>query len=138
MKDTIANITKWILYVLIALAALSGVLFYVGVLSNDLFLNLGILILIIGLIIMLISPIYGFITNPQNLKALLISLGVGAVVLIISYSIAGNEFTQLQLEQFDITEQTSKLVGMGLFATYIMFGLAVLAFIYSAVSKVIK
>lgn len=138
MKDTIANITKWILYVLIAIAALSGLLFYVGMLSDDLFLNIGKLILIIGLIIMLISPVYGFVTNPQNLKALFISLGVGAVVLIISYLIAGNEFTQLQLEQYDISAQTSKLVGMGLYATYIMFGLAILAFVYSAITKAIK
>lgn len=138
MKDTIAKITKWILYILITIAALSGVLFYVGMLDVDLFLNIGKLILVIALAIMVISPVYGFITNPQNLKALLISLGVGAVVLIISYTIAGNEFTQLQLEQYDISAQTSKLVGMGLYATYIMFGLAILAFIYSAITKVIK
>jgi len=138
MKDTIAKITKWILYILIAIAALSGVLFYVGIMSTELFLNIGKLVLIIAFIIMVLSPIYGFITNPQNLKALLISLGVGAVVLFISYSIAGNEFTQLQLEQYDISAQTSKLVGMGLYATYIMFGLAILAFIYSAITKVIK
>jgi hypothetical protein len=138
MKDTIAKITKWILYVLIAIAAVAGLLFYAGLLSTELFLNIGKLILIIGLIIMILSPIYGFITNPQNLKVLLISLVVGAVVLIISYSIAGNEYTALQLEQYNISEQTSKFVGMGLYATYIMFGLAVLAFLYSAISKAIK
>ena len=138
MKDTIANITKWVLYVLIAIATLSGVFFYVNIIGTDLFLNLGIFILIIGLVIMLVSPVYGFVTNPQNLKALLISLGVGVVVVLFSYSIAGNEFSALQLEQFGITEQTSILVGMGLYATYIMFGLAVLAFIYSAITKAIN
>lgn len=138
MKDNIAKITKWILYLLIAIAAVSGLLFYIGALSDELFLNIGKLILVVGLIVMVISPVYGFITNPQNLKALLISLGVGAVVLIISYFFAGNEYTQLQLEQYNITAQTSKLVGMGLNATYIMFGLAILAFMYSAITKALK
>lgn len=138
MKDSIAKITKWILYVLIAIATVAGLLFYIDAMSTDLFLNLGIFITIIGLIIMFISPIYGFVTNPQNIKTLLISLAVGVVVIIISYSLAGNEYSQLQLEQYNITAQTSKLVGMGLMVTYIMFGLAVIAFIYSAITKAIK
>lgn len=138
MKDTIAKITKWILYVLIGVATVAGLLFYAGVLSEDLFLNVGKLILIIGLAIMVISTFYGFVTNPKNIKVMLISLGVGAVVLVVSYMLAGNDYTPLQLEQMEITEQTSKFVGMGLIATFIMFGLAILAFLYSAVSKVIK
>ena len=138
MKDTIAKITKWILYVLIGVATVAGLLFYAGVLSADLFLNVGKLILIIGLAIMVISTFYGFVTNPKNIKVMLISLGVGAVVLVVSYMLAGNDYTPLQLEQMEITEQTSKFVGMGLIATFIMFGLAILAFLYSAVSKVIK
>jgi len=138
MKDTIAKITKWILYVLIGIATVAGLLFYAGMLSEDLFLNVGKLILIIGLAIMVISTFYGFVTNPKNIKVMLISLGVGAVVLVISYMLAGNDYTPLQLEQMEITEQTSKFVGMGLIATFIMFGLAILAFLYSAVSKVIK
>lgn len=138
MKDNIAKITKWILYALIAVATISGFLFYTDMFSTDLFLNLGIFITIVGLLIMFISPIYGFVTNPQNLKALLISLGVGVVIIIISYALAGNEYSKLQLEQYGITAQTSKLVGMGLIATYIMFGLAVLAFIYSAITKALN
>jgi hypothetical protein len=138
MKDTIAKITKWILYVLLAIATLSGLLFYIGFLDTELFLNFGKLILIIGLIVMVLSGIYGIVTNPKNIKMMLISLGVGAVVLVVSYMIAGNDYTALQLEQMNISEQTSKFVGMGLNATFIMFGLAILAFLYSAISKVIK
>jgi len=138
MKDSIAKITKWVLYVLLAIASLSGLLFYLGLLNTELFLNLGKLILILGVVIMVISGLYGIVTNPKNIKLLLISLGIGALVLAVSYFIAGNEYTALQLEQMEITEQTSKLVGMGLNATFIMFGLAILAFLYSAISKVIK
>lgn len=138
MKDSIANITKWVLYVLIAIATLSGLLFYTGILDTELFLNLGKIIIVLGVVIMVISGIYGIVTNPKNIKVMLISLVVGAIVLVVSYMIAGNDYTPLQLEQMEITEQTSKLVGMGLNATFIMFGLAILAFLYSAISKVIK
>jgi len=138
MKDTIAKITKWILYVLIGIATVAGLLFYAGILSEDIFLNVGKLILILGLLIMVAATIYGFVTNPKNIKVMFISLGVGAVVVIIAYFLAGNDYTPLQLEQMEITEQTSKFVGMGLIATFIMFGLAILAFLYSAVSKAIK
>jgi hypothetical protein len=138
MKDSIAKITKWILYVLLAIATLSGLLFYLGILNTELFLNLGKLILILGLVIMVISGLYGIVTNPKNIKLMLISLGIGAIVLVVSYVIAGNEYTALQLEQMETTAQTSKLVGMGLNATFIMFGLAIIAFLYSAISKAIK
>ena len=138
MKDSIANITKWILYVLLAIATLAGLLFYLGILNTELFLNLGKLILILGLVIMVVSGLYGIVTNPKNIKLMLISLGIGAIVLVVSYVIAGNEYTALQLEQMEISAQTSKLVGMGLNATFIMFGLAILAFLYSAISKAIK
>lgn len=138
MKDTIAKITKWILYVLIGVAAVAGLLFYLEILNTELFLNIGKLIVILGLIFMVLSSIYGLVTNPKNLKGMLISLLVGAVVLVISYVLAGNEYTSLQLENMEITVQTSKFVGMGLNATFILFGLAILALLYSAVSKAIK
>ena len=138
MKDNIIKITHKILYVLLAVSAVAGLLFYVDLLSVDLFLNLGKLILIIAVLIFAISPVYGFITNPQNIKMLLISLGLGAVIIIISYLVSGNEFTALQLEQYDISANVSRWVGTGLIATYIMFGLSVIALVYSAIYKALK
>ena len=69
---------------------------------------------------------------------LLISLGLGAVIIIISYLVSGNEFTSLQLEQYDISANVSRWVGTGLIATYIMFGLSVIALVYSAIYKALK
>lgn len=138
MKDNIAKITHKILYVLLAISAVAGLFFYVNLLSVDLFLNIGKLILIIALLIFAISPVYGFITNPQNVKLLLISLGLGAVIIIISYLISGNKFTALQLEQYGITANLSRWVETGLIATYIMFALSILTLVYSAIYKVFK
>lgn len=138
MKDSIANITKWILYLLLALVFISGLLFYTGNLSNDLFINWSKLLLIIGVAIMVISPIYGFINHPKNAVKLLISLALFVVVIIIGYSMAGNEFSDLRLEELKTTPETSKLVGMGIIATYIALGLAILAAIYASIIKAFK
>ncbi len=138
MKDSIANITKWILYLLLLLSVIPGVLFYAGLLDTELFINWAKVLLIVAVIVMIISPIYGFITNPQNMIKMLISIVGLVVVVLIAYFLAGNEFSNYQLEQISATAETSKLVGMGLYATYIAFGLTVLAIIYSSVVKFFK
>jgi hypothetical protein len=138
MKDSIANITKWILFLLLALVFVSGLLFYLDILTADLFINWSKLLLIVGVAIMVISPIYGFILHPKNAVKLLISLALFVVVIIIGYSLAGNEFSELRLEELKATAETSKLVGMGLYVTYIAFGLAILAAIYTSIIKVFK
>lgn len=138
MKDNIANITRWITVLLLAFVALSGVLFYVNVIDSETFINVGKLLLIIGVAVMVISPLYGFITNPQNIVKMLISVGAAVVVIVVAYSLAGNSFSDYDLEGLETTAETSKLVGMGLIATYIAFGITVLAVLYSSVVKMFK
>ena len=138
MKDSIANITKWILYLLLALSVIPGVLFYAGMLDTELFINWAKILLIVAVIVMVLSPIYGFITNPQNLVKMLISIVVMVVVVGVAYMLAENSFTEYRLEELKTTADTSKLVGMGLYATYIAFGLTVVAIFYSSVIKIFK
>ncbi|MFK5855488.1 MAG: hypothetical protein QM503_05110 [Bacteroidota bacterium] len=138
MKDSIANITKWILYLLLVLSVVPGVLFYAGLLDTEIFINWAKILLIVAAIVMVISPIYGFIINPQNMLKMIISI-VGMVVVVgIAYMLAGNEFTSYRLEELNATIETSKLVGMGLIATYIAFGLTIIAIFYSSVVKLFK
>lgn len=138
MKDNIANITKWILYLLLALSVIPGVLFYTNIISSGIFINWAKILLILGVAIMFLSPIYGFITNPQNIVKMLISIAVMVVVIIIAYAFASNDFTAYQLEELETTAKTSTLVGMGLYATYIAFGLTVVAILYASVIKIFK
>jgi hypothetical protein len=139
MKDTIANITKWILYILLALVLVSGILFmFTDALSVDAMLNWAKLLLILGVAVMVISPIYGFIINPKNAVKMLIMLGIFTVIIIIAYSMSTVSFTDLQLETLKTTANTSRIVGTGLYVTYIAMGLAVLAAIYASFVKVFK
>lgn len=138
MKDNIANITKWILYLLLAFSVIPGVLFYTNLISPGTFINWAKILLVIGVTVMVLSPIYGFITNPQNIVKMLISIAIMIVVIIIAYAFAGNEFTAYQLEELKTTAHTSTLVGMGLYATYIAFGLTVVAIFYASIIKIFK
>ena len=138
MKDKIANITKWILYLLLAFVSLTGLLFYVNVLDTETFINIAKLLLILSVSVMVISPIYGFITNPQNIVSMLISVGIAVVVVVVAYTMAGNTFSEYRLEELGTTAETSKLVGMGLITTYIAFGLTVLSVLYASVVKMFK
>jgi hypothetical protein len=87
---------------------------------------------------MVIAPVYTFIINPTNIVMLLVSIALFVVVIVIGYSMAGNTFTELELETLQTDAETSKLVGMGLYVTYITFGLALLAAIYASIVKVFK
>ncbi|PLX12464.1 MAG: hypothetical protein C0598_05930 [Marinilabiliales bacterium] len=138
MKDKIANITRWILILLLAVSVIPGVLFYVDMLDTDTFLNIAKMLLIVAVAIMIISPVYGLITNPKNLVKLLISLGLIVVIVFIGYSMAGDAVSETQEVKFGLTQTSSKMVGTGLYVTYIAFGLTVLSLLYSSIIKIFK
>lgn len=138
MKDKIANITRWILYLLLALSVIPGVLFYAGMLDTELFINWAKLLLLVAVAVMVISPLYGFIINPQNIIKMLISIVVVVIVIGVAYVFAGNNFSDYRLEELKTTAETSTLVGVGLYTTYIAFGLTVVAILYASVIKIFK
>lgn len=153
MKDSIANITKWILYLLLALSVILGATFYIfydfnrplaallADMDNQYFAMVStwaVILLAIIAFITIASPIYGFIINPKNMATMFISIGALVVVIGLAYMFAGNEFSEYKLEKLDTTAYTSKLVGVGLIATYIAFGLTVVSIIYASVIKLFK
>ncbi|MBU3928953.1 MAG: hypothetical protein KKB74_14200 [Bacteroidetes bacterium] len=153
MKDNIHSITKVILIVLLALSVVSGLAFYglfdfnrtldmmMGDLNNpymnEIFYWSAILLGIIVLITIL-SPIYNIILNPKSGKAILLSIAAFAVVIIIGYALADNEFSEYELEKLKTTAEVSTYVGMGLYTTYITFGITVLSIIYASLVKLFK
>jgi hypothetical protein len=138
MKDKVANITRWILYVLLILSAIPGVLFYFGVMSTDAFLGWGKIMLFLGVAVLLLAPVYTMIINPKNLIKMLFSIVLLIIILGVSYGFATNQLSALQMETYHITAMTSKLVGMGLIAVYITFGLSIIVILYSGIVKIFK
>jgi hypothetical protein len=96
--------------------------------------------ILLGIIVLItiISPIYNFIINPQNIGVVIASVVAFVAVILVGYLLAGNEFSAYELEKLKTTAQVSKLVGMGIYSTYIAFGLTILAIIYSSIVKLFK
>ncbi len=138
MKDKISVVTRWILYVLLLLGAVPGILFYFGIMSTNTFLNWGYFMLFLGAVVIIFEPVYTIIINPKNLIKMLVSVVVMAIIVAVSYGLATNHMTMLQLETYKITVETSKLVGMGLIVSYITIGLSVLVILYSGIVKLFK
>ncbi len=138
MVDKIHNITKWVLIALLVLSAIAGILFYAGSMSADTLINMGIALIVLAAAVTLLGAIFNLASNPGGAVKMGISLVLFVVVFGIAYSLAGNHLTQIQMEEYNIGAQTSKLVGMGLYATYIAFGIAVLVILYSSIVKAFK
>ena len=74
-------------------------------------------------------------TNTENAKKTLYTIGGLVAVLLFSYLIASDEVLG-SFDKYEITASTSKQVGMGLIAFYfLMFG-AITAILYAELSKV--
>ncbi|XCF06323.1 hypothetical protein ABI125_00320 [Tamlana crocina] len=74
-----------------------------------------------------------------NLKKTLLTVGVFLAIILISYGISSG--TDLNLKPFidkgaDVTESTSKTVGAGLYAFYILAVLAIGSMLYGGAKKI--
>ena len=77
------------------------------------------------------------ITNTENAKKTLYTIVGLIVVIVFSYLIASNEVLG-SFEKYEITESTSKQVGMGLITFYILMFVAIGAVLYAELSKLFK
>ena len=155
MKDN--NLAKY-LSIFIALVALVGAILFIRVFMEDVdalendatvqanvvnpivYFSAGLLYAAIAIAIVL--SLWSMIKNPQNLKKMGLGLGLLAVVLVISYSIADSNAvldTQgLVLEGGDAGTATNKWVGTGIWFSMALGLVASLFFVYDLVKGLIK
>ncbi len=91
----------------------------------------------------IISGLLHMVTDKKAAKGGLIVLGFFAVVAVISYSLASDAIPQfLGVDKFindgTLTIRVAKLVDTGLYATYILLGLAILSIVFSSVTRLFK
>lgn len=94
--------------------------------------------LVLTIVAVLLFTVINLVKKPALLKQTLINVGLFAVVVVIGYVMSSG--TDLDLKPFiskglDVTETTSKYVGMGLITFYILTAIAILAMIYTGVKK---
>jgi hypothetical protein len=68
----------------------------------------------------------------------LIIVAVMVVVAIISYAMSKNTLSPTDLEKYKITANSVRMVGAGLYMTYVITIVAIGVFIYTSISKFIK
>lgn len=133
----VLKINRIALYVIVALGALLTIFTIAN--PTDSIINAFILLAYILFGVAIVAAIGGSllkaVTNPKNIKGSLIGLGVIVVITIISYALASDEVLK---SYGDITASSSRWSEAGLFMLYILFALAVLAIIYSNISKSLK
>lgn len=116
-----------------------GVIMFIMVASNDSsapgFVSYGIIITIIGVIVAVLSFLLSLVVNPKGIKGVGIGLAAVVVLGILSYAFAdGSDYQNYK----DVTLETSLAVSAMLNAFYILASGAVLAVVYSIVSRAIK
>ena len=126
-------------YALLGLSALFFLLFWFDVIDVNIFIIWSYILFGIAGASAILFPLVNLILNPKKAVRSLISVGILAVLALISYLIASDaipNFTGAQ--KFDISATTSKMVGTGLWAMYILGLVAVLSILYTEVSKIFK
>ena len=84
----------------------------------------------------LFSPIYGAIVNPGNLKKIGVAIGLFAVIALIAYIVSpGATLSQEYLESMGITARAEAICDFLMMFVYIMLGGTLVAIIGSAVAK---
>ncbi len=99
------------------------------------FLGLAYVLLGLSTLAAIAGAIIGAIVNPKGIKGTLIGLGAMAVIVIISYVLASDEVYSTYK---GVSATASKWSGVGLYTFYILFVLAILSIIYSAISRALK
>jgi hypothetical protein len=84
-----------------------------------------------------IFPIISSISNPSSLLKTGIGIGVVLVLFGLSYALAGSDLPPSAIAA-GLSESSVKLISAGLIMFYIVLVLAVLALIYSEISKALK
>jgi hypothetical protein len=94
-------------------------------------------LLFIAVAAAIIFPLINSLSNPASLIRSAIGIGVILVLFGIAYALSDAALPRSAVAA-GLTESSVKLIGAGLIMLYIVFILAVLALIYSEISKALK
>jgi multisubunit Na+/H+ antiporter MnhB subunit len=129
---------QWLLYALMGISALFIILFYLNSSNPDLILYWMYAIAILSIAIILAIVITGIVKNPKGSFKVVIIVGIGLLLGLISYAMSKNTLAPDQLEKYSLTPNNVRLVGAGLLMTYFIMIGAIGVFIYTSVIKYFK
>lgn len=142
------KVSKIVLYVLVAISVVLAVLFFAGGSVTDgtglltdeepvftaLNLTWAYVMFVIAVVLTLLFSIFHIITHPKALKGAIIALVIGFVLVGAAYLLA-SDLPIPGRSAGTASVATLKWVGTGLWVTYILGGLAILAIIVSEIYR---
>ncbi len=135
----LAKITSYLLYALLGISAILGVLFYTNNISEEPLIYVAYAFVVIAAIFAIGFPIYQLMSNPKGALNTLIGLAILGVIVLIAYSLASDQVMHIVgYEGPDNNPSTLKLVGTGLFTTYILFFLSLAAIVITEIYNAVK
>ncbi len=151
--DKAGKIVTIMLWVLLIISAVLIVSMMVNISENDADPTMGswinttlvwtYILLVIGAGIAILAGIFHMATDFQAAKKGLISLAFLGVIAVVSYLLASDtipQFVGVQrfINEGILTPQVARMVDAGLYATYILLGLAVLSIVLAPVTRLFK
>ncbi|MGM0620230.1 MAG: hypothetical protein ACQETJ_04220 [Bacteroidota bacterium] len=151
--NKVGKIVTIVLWVLLIISAVLIVSMMVNISENEADPTMGgwintnlvwtYILMAFGAGIAILASIFHMFTDIKAAKKGLISVVFLGAVALVSYLLASDEIPQfIGVQRFindgTLTEQVAKLVDTGLYATYILIGLAVLSIAYSSVANLFK
>ena len=100
-------------------------------------------LLFVAVILLVLFAIYQIVTEWQSAKGGLVYIGAVAIMVVIAYLLSSGEYPKFfGVEKFiangTITRVKLKIIDTALFSTYFMFGMAIIALIYTSVTRYFK
>ena len=137
MEEKLLKYSKYGLWGLMGIiVVILAICAFKGEASADLQMYMTYALVILLVLAILFSPIYGAIVNPGNLKKIGIAVGIFAVIALIAYLISpGATLSQEYLESMGVTAKAEAVCDFLMMFVYIMLGGTIAAVIYSAVAK---
>ncbi len=153
MSNTITGkLTQWVLWMIMAVSVVLFVIFFFGPVVEgtagtryqepkitETFLVFTYLLFILAVGVTVVFSVISSIINPQGAKKGLYSALFIIGILVIAYILADD--TVLHMPYYKGTDNvpgTLKMVDTGLFTAYILAALALLATLFSSISRVFK
>jgi len=143
MDNTLKKVAKIASFVIIAIAAIYGILLITnggayksptpealnsGLLNSALVITY--IIFGVAVVSALLFPLIRMVSTPKNALKGLLGVAVIFIIGLISYLLSSNEFTPQQLEKMQTTESASIWTGAGLIFLYIVGIFSLLATIF--------
>jgi len=145
----LTKILNIVLYVLLAITLVFAGLFYFGgdevgaalhtPIYSDSFLNWGKLLVVVTAGVTVIFEVLSLIFNARNAVRTFISMGVLLVIAFIAYGISDS--TPMEIIGYNGPDNVPSMLSMAgtmLYGTYILFGVVVVAILYTELSRMFK